>query len=203
MASHGETISDRQADLLHALRPAHLRVDLRLADPGHVDLLARAAQEVRALGAALELAVHANAAQEDVLAALATHLEATRAEGIQVARVLVYPAADGFSAFVSTTPVELVVLVRRHLEPATGPVVFAGGTDQNFSDINRDRPTDPALSGVCFSVSPTVHAADDWSIVENLPGQSAAVRMARSFSGDRAICVSPVTLATRNGPYPA
>ena len=27
--------------------------------------------------------------------------------------------------------------------------------------------------------------------------------MARSFSGDRAICVSPVTLATRFGPYPA
>jgi hypothetical protein len=27
--------------------------------------------------------------------------------------------------------------------------------------------------------------------------------MARSFSGDRAICVSPVTLATRVGPYPA
>jgi hypothetical protein len=27
--------------------------------------------------------------------------------------------------------------------------------------------------------------------------------MARSFSGDRAICVSPVTIATRFGPYPA
>jgi hypothetical protein len=48
-----------------------------------------------------------------------------------------------------------------------------------------------------------VHAADDWSIVENLAGQSEVVRMARSIAGDRAICVSPVTIATRFGPYPA
>jgi hypothetical protein len=202
-ASHGEALSDRETALLAELRHAHLRIDLRLADEGHEAVLERAAAEARALGTALELAVHTNASQTRALAELAQRLAGILAGGPSVTRVLVYPAADGFSAFVSTTPADLVVLVRSHLEPALGDIVFAGGTDQSFADINRDRPTDPALTGLCFSISPTVHAADDWSIVENLVGQSEVVRMARTFGGDRSIHVSPVTIATRFGPYPA
>ncbi len=85
---------------------------------------------------------------------------------------------------------------------------FAGGTNQNFSDINRERPTDAAFEGICFSISPTVHAADDGSMVENIEGAAAGGARSRGHSTRaspraRAIIVSPVTLATRFGPYPA
>jgi len=103
----------------------------------------------------------------------------------------------------SFTPAAVVRLVREHLEPVVGQASFAGGTNQNFSDINRDRPSDPAISATTFAVSPTIHAADDASIVENLVGVGEVVRMARSFPGGRPVSISPITISTRFGPYPA
>ncbi len=198
-SSTGEApLTEREVGLLRQVRSAHLRVDLALGDDGWRAVLQRAKADAAALDTGLELALSVNETHGEALAALAKDL----GEGCAVARVLIYPASDGFSAMLSLTPASLVRLVREHLEPVTGTVVFAGGTNQNFSDINRDRPTDPVLTGVCFSISPTVHAADDASIIENQAGAAEVVRMARSFSGDRAICVSPVTIATRFGPYP-
>jgi hypothetical protein len=198
--SHGQPLSLREAVLLSAVRPAHLRVDVALGDPEGPAQLQRAIADARLTGAALELAVHANEAGGPALAALAASL---RDAGVPVARVLVYPLQTGYSALAGLTPASIVALVREHLGPVTGPVPFAGGTNQSFSDINRERPSDPVLSGLCFSACPTVHAADDRSIVENLVGLSEVVEMARTFADGRQIAVSPVTIATRFGPYPA
>jgi hypothetical protein len=56
-------------------------------------------------------------------------------------------------------------------------------------------------------MSPTVHAADDISVMENVPGAGEVVRFARTLvdgvPDGRQVVVSPVTLATRFGPYPA
>jgi hypothetical protein len=197
--SHGQPLSGREAELITALRPAHLRVDLTVGDPGMPEAVDRAAADARSVGAALELAVHANDASGPALADLGAQLAAAR---VGVARVLVYDLREGMSVVSGLTRASVVRLVRQHLEPATGKVPFAGGTNQSFSDINRDRPTDPALTGLCFSISPTVHASDDASIVENLVGESEVVKMARSIAAGRPIAVSPVTIATRFGPYP-
>jgi hypothetical protein len=200
MSSQGSPLSERESALLRQVHPAHLRVDLVLGDDGWRADLERAAADAQALGSALELAIAANERSGLALADLATRLAVL---DVRVARALVYLASDGFSPLASLTPASVVRLVRTNLEPVIGHVVFAGGTNQNFSDVNRDRPTDAVMTGVCFSTSPTVHAADDASVMENVAGQGEVVRMGRSFSGDRAICVSPVTLATRFGPYPA
>ncbi|HSO30600.1 MAG TPA: hypothetical protein VLS28_11905 [Candidatus Sulfomarinibacteraceae bacterium] len=198
--SHGEPLSANESARLRIADPAHLRVDLVLNDPAALTLFVRAAEDARAVGAALELAIHANESSGEALDRLAAAVGEAAAP---VARVLVYYLREGFSALLGFTPPAVVRLVRDRLGPVTGPVPYAGGTNQSFSDINRDRPTDPVVTGVCFSVSPTVHAADDASIVENLVGQSEVVAMARSFAGGRPISVSPVTIATRFGPYPA
>lgn len=197
--SHGDPLSPREASRLVELHPAHLRVDLVAKDPEAAAILERAAADARAVGAALELAVHASDTSGAALAGVAGRL---RALEVRVSRVLVYFLAEGYSAVAGLTPASVVRLVREHLEPVTGSVPFAGGTNQAFSDVNRDRPSDPALTGLCFPVCPTVHAADDASIVENLVGVSEVVVMARSFAGGRPISVSPVTIATRFGPYP-
>lgn len=199
MASDGTPLGPSETQMIAALSPAHLRVDLPLRDDAWRSPLDRASADARAVGAALELALHLPADAAADLERLAGQLAGA---GVPVARALVYPLADGFSAIASTTPPELVALVREVLGPVTGPIVVAGGTDQSFADINRARPTDPAMTGLCFSVCPTVHAADDASIIENLAGQSEVVRFAREIAAPRSIHVSPVTLATRFGPYP-
>lgn len=198
--SHGRALTPHESARIAILRPAHLRVDLQLGGDTVADELERAAADARAVGADLELAVFANDGSGAAIGDLATRLDAL---DVRVARVLVYLAAGGFSAMSSRIPAAVVRLVRDGLVDVTGDIPFAGGTNQNFSDINRDRPTEPDLNAVCFSTSPTVHAADDTSVMENVAGQGEVVRMARSFSGDRAIIVSPVTLATRFGPFPA
>lgn len=199
-ASHGEPLTPSEAARLTLASPAHLRVDLAMHDDAVPLLLGRAASEARAVGAGLELAIHANETSGSALSGLVAALNGI---GVPVVRVLVYYLREGFSSLLGFTPAGVVRLVRETLEPITGAVPFAGGTNQNFSDINRDRPTDPIVTGLCFSVSPTVHAADDASIIENLVGQSEVVTMARSFADGRPISVSPVTIATRFGPYPA
>lgn len=200
MASHGQPFSEREARLIRATAPAHLRVDVDLRDPEAVRVLEAGARAAAAVGAGIELALFLNETLDqalDRLAALISTLEAP------VVRILTFHASEGFSPLLGTTPASLVRLVRERLEPVVGPIVVAGGTNQSFGDVNRDRPGDPALGGLAFSICPTVHAADDGSIVENLIGQAEVVRMARSFPGDRPIVVSPVTIATRFGPYPA
>jgi hypothetical protein len=199
MPSHETPMTDREADLLRGLDPDHLRVDMALRAGGWEAPLDRAIADARTLGTALELAIAANETSGHELAGLAARLMAA---DVPVARALVYPLADGFSAFVTTTPAAIVRFVRDELEPVIGPVVFAGGTNQNFSDINRDRPTDPVLTGLCVSACPTVHAADDRSIVENLAGLAEMVRFAGEIAAPRSVHVSPVTIATRFGPYP-
>lgn len=199
MASDGTALSDREAAAIAALGPDHLRVDLPLRDDGWVAALDRAIEEAERIGSALELALQVPAGAERALTALAARLAAA---SVTVARALVYPAADGFSALASTTPPALVVSVRDALTPVAPGIVVAGGTDQSFADINRARPTDAAIAGLCFAISPTIHAADDASIFENLAGQGEVVRFAREVAAPRSIHVSPVTIATRFGPYP-
>jgi hypothetical protein len=205
MPSHDGSLTEAETGLLRLARPDHLRADLELRGDAWSGALDRAAADARVLGAGLELAVSANASSVGQLEALAGRLGAMT--DVPVDRVLVYPLADGFSAFVSTTPAAVVQLVRDLLLPVIPEALFAGGTNQNFSDLNRERPSDPVFEGICWSISPTVHAADDASIVENIAGGGEVVRFARTFQegvdGERAIVISPVTIATRFGPYPA
>jgi D-apionolactonase len=198
--SHGEPLTAREKELVALVRPAHLRVDLALDDPAAGPALDRAIADASAVGASLELAVHANETSGPALATLAGRLRGT---DVAVARVLVYLLAGGFSALGGLTPAPVVALVREQLEPVTGAVTFAGGTNQSFGDVNRDRPSSPVLSGLCFAMSPTIHAADDASVLESLVGESEVIEMARSIAWGRRVIVSPLTIATRFGPYPA
>lgn len=203
MASDGRPLAPAEAELIRALSPDHLRADLALRADGWRSELDRAIEDAKAVGSALELAIHVPTPDDEAVAAAAALADRLADAHVRVARVLVYPLADGFSALASTTPLDRIQLVRDALEPVIGPdVVIAGGTDQSFADINRARPAPGAMAGWCWAISPTVHAADDASIIENLAGQAEVVRFAREISGPSSIHISPVTLATRNGPYP-
>jgi hypothetical protein len=110
-------------------------------------------------------------------------------------RVLVYAADAASPGPRETTPGSLVQLVRDRLGLAGVPV--GGGTDMYFCELNRQRPEADAMDLVAWSANPQVHAFDERSIMETPEALAETVRSARSFSGDRPLAVTPITLKPR------
>ena len=74
---------------------------------------------------------------------------------------------------------------------------FVGGTEIYFTEINRTRPEHGTWDGICYSITPQIHAFTDVDVVENLDAQAETVRSARAFAGDKAVVVSPITMRRR------
>ena len=161
-----------EAARIRALRPAHLRVDLKLSEPGWEKVLAEAARHAPVEAA---LFLSDNAAPE--LQSLAAKAPA------RVARWLLFSEKSA-------------AVARQYLRHA--PVIV--GTNEYFTELNRERPQAKLLDGSCYSVNPQVHAFDNQSLVENLEGQGHTVRSARRFLDGKPVHVTPVTLRPRFNP---
>jgi hypothetical protein len=78
------------------------------------------------------------------------------------------------------------------------PEIKAGaGTNANFAQVNRDRPSSPYMDNVSYSIHPQEHAGDNLTLVENLQAQASTVESAKNFSGGRGIWISPVNIQRR------
>ena len=183
MASDGGRLDAREAELIAALRPAHLRADLDLAGDSWRAELARAIEAARQTSAALELAVFLG---EDALDALADALS----DDVRLARVLVFRHDEPI------TSTRWARVVRERLA-----VPIAGGTDGWFADLNRHRPELDGLDALVYSICGTVHADDDTSLLETPAAQGDTVRSARTFADGREIVVSAVTIRPRSWPF--
>lgn len=183
-----------EAERLRALRLDHLRVDLRLAEPGWREALVGAMAAADAVGASLEAALFLPEAPEDGLDELA---EAVRGHPGAVSCWLVFGAAD------RSTTAPLVTAVRRLLTPGSPAARLAGGTDGHFVELNRRRPSADGLDRVSFSLSPQAHASDDATLVENLASLAWMGASARAIYGERPLGISRVTLRQRDDPDPA
>ncbi len=188
MASHGESLSPREIALLRALHPAHLRVDLRLADAEYPAALARAVAASRALGCGLELALFVSDDAAAELSALAVRLKGI---GAPIHRVLVFHQAE------LATNEPWVALARDRLADVATGALFAGGTNANFCELNRYRPERAPGDGIVYSINPQIHAFDERSLAENLAPQAETVATARAFGDGRPVIVSPVTFKQR------
>lgn len=167
---------------IKAARLAHLRVDLRLWDPGWRALWDRAVAESAATTDGIEAAVFLGPDSEAALA----QLGALRG---RVARWLV------FQRDADTTPPQALSHARKHLKNA--PV--GGGVNTYFTELNRERP--PAgIDLACYSINPQVHAFDNQSLVENLEAQADTVKSAHLFLASKPLAVTPVTLKPRFNP---
>lgn len=165
---------------LKAARPAHLRVDLRLAREWR-PVLGQASQ----LGLPLEAALFVTDDAESQLASAAAALK-----GAKLARILVFHEKE------TSTSERWLTLARKTL----GGAPVGGGTNIYFTELNRTRPQPEWLDVACYSINPQVHAFDDQSLVENLEPQADTVKSARSFLGAKPIAVTPVTLRPRFNP---
>jgi hypothetical protein len=73
----------------------------------------------------------------------------------------------------------------------------AAGTSGNFAELNRSRPEAAWADTVCFPMSPSVHASDRLTMLENLPAQASAIESARRIAGSKGIAITPVVLDAR------
>jgi D-apionolactonase len=178
--------NETEKQRLRKLAPAHLRVDLDLADPDWKGYLRRAVtEEGRFLKAPLEMAVFITDNADAELQALAAVSGELRAK---VVRWLVIHKDE------PATSDKWVAIARKHLDENAG-----GGTNANFTELNRNRPSEHR-DVICYSTNPQVHAFDNLSLVETFAGLRETVKTARGFSGDAKLAISPVTLKPRFNP---
>lgn len=177
-----DSLLERQSALLDQTHLDHVRVDLHL-DADWRTTLQRAASVSETTGVAIEVGVHLDQPEPAAMVALA---EAVR--DLPLARLLLLrngsPCSDG----------TLADQVRCRLDDALPHVPLFAGTDTHFADINRFRPDMTGADGVVFPVTPTVHALDDETVLDNVRAQLAVVASSKELYAGLPVAISPVTL---------
>ena len=119
--------------------------------------------------------------------------------GLEVALV------DGIDRLGDVQAARYVVFDERLIAPARERLgeeaEIAAGTDGWFVDINRDRPDLSGADAVAYSITATVHAGDETSVVETPAAQGDTVRSAAALWPGRRVVVGPVTLRPRLWPF--
>jgi D-apionolactonase len=182
-----------EIELLRALAPAHLRVEVRLDRDDWREALAAAQENAAAIGSELEVSLHLLESHVGMLGEVKSAL----AGGPLVARVFVINADSATGTPAETTRPHLVDAVRAALAQALPGAPFFGGTEIYFTEINRTRPRFETWDGVCYSLTPQIHAFTDVDVVENLDVQGATVSSARAIAGQSPVAVSPITMRRR------
>jgi hypothetical protein len=189
----GHRPDDHGAQVLSDLAPRHLRVEVRLDRGDWRETLATAQETAARIGSALEVALMLREEHAGDLVAVAEAL----AGGPPVDRVLVTLAGGRTATPEETTPGELVDVARAALGNALPDTSFVGGTEIYFTEINRTRPEHGTWDGICYSLSPQIHAFTDVDVVENLDAQAETVRSARAIAQGKPVAVSPITMRRR------
>jgi hypothetical protein len=184
-----EALNLVERERLRSLRLSHLRIDL---NPGTMACSTRLRQAVdvsQALDAPLEVALFLDPEAMGELDTLDRLLGMLRP---RVCRWLVF---DRTAA--STTDDALLRQVRKRVKTYAPTVPFVSGTHSHFTALNRQRPPVDLLDGVCYAITPQVHAFDETSVIETLPAQGWTVENARAYFGRLPVHVSSVTFRPR------
>jgi D-apionolactonase len=179
-------LSAREIEHLAKLKPAHLRVDVKLAEAAVDQLLARADLTLRQLDVPLEMALFLS---ENAAAELQSLVKWLRQQQPRVARWLIFDTGAKSSLARS------LQLARQALREFGGPI--GGGTNADFYQLNQFRPPADLMDFVAFSMNPQTHAFDDTSLVETLTVIPEPVRSARHYFNCLPVVISPVTLKPR------
>jgi hypothetical protein len=195
VASHGAPLREVEVARLSALQLHHLRVDLWPArEQECAALLRQAAEQARALGVGLEIALFLDA---EPAADLDTLVELFGQIMPPVNSWIVYAAQE---AFWGGTPVAQVVEAARPvLEVLTPDLPIGSGTNYDLIFLSRNLPRLDKVDFLAYAVQPQAHAFDVWSLVETVACQAFTVATAAAHG--KPVHVSPVTLKMRRNPY--
>ena len=190
-------------DLLARLAPRWLacEVDLRRGD-GLADLRRyRALADLTGAEIVLEIITRGSLDPAAELAALA----ASAAEaGLSPAAVSVFPAQDMVSVQPNAPWPEMPSFEETYAaaRAAFPAAKLGGGMAAYFTELNRKRPPAGPLDYVTHTTCPTVHAADDRSVMETNEALGHQIRSTRGFMGaGLAYRIGPSQIGCRENPY--
>src|SRR4029450_575369 len=86
---------------------------------------------------------------------------------------------------------------RSPLAPVSPGALCGGGSDVNFAELNRRRPTPGVLDKLVYAFQPQAHAFDAATMVENLGSLRRVADPLRSSPGGVPLGISPATLRPR------
>lgn len=191
------------AELIRRLAPRWMvcQIDLRF---GHgQEELENYAALARLTGAGIVLEIITKGTL-DPFGELEPVADAVRGIGLELEAVTVFPAQDMRSVQPGAPwPVmpsfhDSYAAARR----AFPGIALGGGMAAYFTELNRKRPPAEALDYVTFTTCPSVHAADDVSVMETLQAIPHQIRSAHAFMGDRVpLRIGPSQLGCRENPY--
>jgi hypothetical protein len=180
-------LDEEDAVRLTKLRPRHLRVELNANEAGFLEDLIVAADDARRLNASMQVVLDFASGDESEVTRVLTVLQPHTA---RVAEWVVLQNRGVASPHLSQ-------LVRRTLAQHVSLPRIGLGSNDNFTELNRDRPAIGAADFLTYAVNPQAHAFDNATIVENLVGQAETVRTAKEFAGETSLHVGPITLKRR------
>jgi len=191
-----EIPTDAQLLNLKQLKPNHLRINLLSSSPDF-EFLTLALGVANEVGAKLEIGLFLNSQiQQNELTQLLVPLVQNSQH---IVRILVLTEKTGYSAFQGASAPGLSAMVKK-LVPKE--IEIFSGTDQFFSDINREMPNYSEIDGLVFALNPQVHASDDLSVMQNAsPIEDIAAYIRRKYD-DPLISLSTVDLIGAGGPFP-
>jgi hypothetical protein len=139
----------------------------------------------------------------DPAADLKPVVEAVKEAGLRVAAVEVFPAQDMKSVLPGSPwpPMPSFEAILGAARAAFPGVRLGGGMATYFTELNRKRPPAGLLDFVTHTTCPTVHAADDRSVMETLEALPYVFLSTKAFMGDKPYHVGPSTIGCRENPY--
>lgn len=155
-------------------------------------------------GASLEVqAILASETDEAATAEIAMLAARFRLAGIEVGRIGAFAKIDeqSFQPGEVRPPHPSEVAIATALAGSFPDAARIGGTPAFFTELNRKRPTPSLWQGLSFATAPTVHAADDASVVETLQSLPHILASAKSLAGGLPLSVGPVGVGARINPY--
>jgi hypothetical protein len=182
-------LTGEETALLKKLPFNHYRVELQMEKQGWLEEFYDALLEAKEIGTKLELIVFFT---KDIRNEIKVLLEILQHHEKHVVSLLMLQEKY------NVTPVQLLQQFFKQLKTSFPTLLVGYGTNGFFADSNRNRPETEFYDFVSFSLSPQVHATDTRSIIENLDAQPDVIQTAKTFIGNKAIHISPVTFKMRS-----
>jgi hypothetical protein len=190
-AEECEPLSGERMERTKRLRPAHLRIDLQLSDPGYVSVLEGSSKEASGLGTLLEVGLILSDDLREQMEDLLRILERVK------------PSVNSwlvFNAHGQPGTTELVYEARKYLMEYDNRSLIGTGSNENFVELNRVRPHPQGLDFVCYPANPQIHASDNDTLIEALDAQGWTVASAKKFAEGLPVFITPVTFKPRHCP---
>jgi len=199
------TASDRapltagERERVTQLHADHVRVEVVASDgmDAIAAVLAAAADEANALEADLVVDLTVSAADVDSLAPIVeAACSLTPAPRLLfLASIEIEPPDTGVSG-------QMLRQARAIADAGTSKTSVGVGSQFAFVDLHRWQFDGAAVGALTYPLSPSIHLADDRSVMENLDRLEDMVVAIGDRLGERTLSVGPITLAARHGPYP-